>query len=40
MATCEYFGHLNLALFMIWACYNIYVNLNGLTTIIVETLLR
>ena len=25
------FGKLNLALFLNWACYNIYVNLDGLT---------
>ena len=40
MAACEYFGKLNLSLFLNWACYNIYVNLDGLTTIIMETLLR
>ena len=40
MAACEYFGKLNLALFLNWACYNIYVNLDGLTTITMETLLR
>ena len=40
MAACEYFGKPNLALFLNWACYNIYVSLDGLTTIIVENLLR
>ena len=36
MTACQYFGKLNSALFLNWACYNIYVNLDGLTTIIVE----
>ena len=26
----KFFGKLNLALFLNWACYNIYVNMNGL----------
>ena len=40
MAAFEYFGKLKLTLFLNWACYNIFMNLDGLTTIIVETLLR
>ena len=36
MIACKYFGKLNSALFLNWAFYNIYVNLDGLTTIIVE----
>ena len=27
----KFFGKLNLALFLNWACYNIYVNMDGLT---------
>ena len=33
MIACEYFAKLNSALFLNWACYNIYVNLDGLTII-------
>ena len=29
----KFFGKLNLLLFLNWACYNIYVNLDGLTKI-------
>ena len=36
MAACEYFAKLNSALFLNWACYNIYMNLDGSTTIIVD----
>ena len=40
MTAFEYFGKVNLTLFLNWACYNIFVILDGLTKIIVETLLR